>query len=372
MNQSDRQEFSREKVLHPGDISLAWVSAISSAGGSAVGIGDVNFSIAYMDFLRIFLDRKKELWEQPPDDHPPEPIISTDQDDSMIQAPLMENPIPHLSLPCVTTRIPKTVDNYHNRFSIFMKEGNDTSATDYHTDSTSIDTNRLKSSINNGSFPSENDYPVMTMRQLMIRVLTSLGELLQQRARQFVKKRPPQWEEGAKAYALSYTWISNALVIADEHFAKLLSESNLDMMGSGIADERKEARERTLEMKKLADDAKVVNVAISHFANDRNMYQNAAEKKKNKLKAQLSPQWQSRDEVKLRIGTDKWKSNPAPKNNYAALRKADEKELKEIERTLSTLASLDTTFAIQRSREIYFHMTGTNVDSNADIGSVPN
>jgi hypothetical protein len=56
----------------------------------------------------------------------------------------------------------------------------------------------------------------------------------------------------------------------------------------------------------------------------------------------LQPQWESRDQVKQRIGSDKWNNNPTPKNDHAALRKEKEAQLRDVQEALKFLESIDT------------------------------
>eukprot|EP01137_Pigoraptor_chileana_P028549 Opistho-2@12612 len=57
----------------------------------------------------------------------------------------------------------------------------------------------------------------------------------------------------------------------------------------------------------------------------------------NKLERFLKPMWDDRDSTKNRIGHNKWKSNPTPKNDYAERRRDAEGELRELQPAYSAI-----------------------------------
>jgi len=73
----------------------------------------------------------------------------------------------------------------------------------------------------------------------------------------------------------------------------------------------------------------------------RDTYVQKAHQAAEKLRRKLQPQWSSRDQVKQKLGSDRWTNNPHPKNDYAALRKQDEGALKVIETAIQQLNELN-------------------------------
>ncbi|MBX9695189.1 MAG: zinc finger CCCH domain-containing protein, partial [Cyanobacteria bacterium] len=75
------------------------------------------------------------------------------------------------------------------------------------------------------------------------------------------------------------------------------------------------------------------------------------ERIRTKLLDMLNPQWNDRDEVKEKWGEERWKSNPSPKQDYAARRLENEELFRRTEECLSSLietrgqiSNLKTTF----------------------------
>jgi hypothetical protein len=78
---------------------------------------------------------------------------------------------------------------------------------------------------------------------------------------------------------------------------------------------------------------------------NREQYIAAAKQLESKLLNKLRPQWRARDEVKGRMGVERWTNNANPKNDFSKLRLEYETELKDIQKAIKYLESpeLDTT-----------------------------
>jgi hypothetical protein len=302
------------------DCSKAWIDAISKAGRMASNprSEDLEAIIAYLDSLRRIVEEEEDMWDRPPTEPPP----------------------------------PMTIDDGRNDMTMNMN----------HTTTTIL------------------PHP-MEWRRLMIRILTSLSELQAARASRYGKQR--EWSAGADAYSVSYVCVNRALTIADEQYAKLLTleelhntttttsqrQRNPESSRQDDEDDADDAptstspipmtvMERRRQTQALIHDSNVVHVAIAHFATDRDHYTTMAERRARYLRNKLEPQWTSRDDVKGRMGADKWRNNPNPKNDYSALRDENEQELQELESALVALSELDATTIEWRVQNIVSVMSG--------------
>lgn len=176
----------------------------------------------------------------------------------------------------------------------------------------------------------------LSMRRLMIRVVTAQSEVYACQA----SHAPPQWQQGAELYQLSLFEIHHALSLADSECARWLEQG--------------ETLPSTLQQ-----DANVVEVAIQYLTTQTSKFRQRAQRKERQLMERLEPQWQSRDEIKERWGEERWNNNPRPKRNFAAMRKEDEEQLRQIRAALQSLEEMDTEGAVQSSRELKDQVTNT-------------
>jgi hypothetical protein len=174
------------------------------------------------------------------------------------------------------------------------------------------------------------DIPTMHMagafldrRRLLIRILTCQSETFHAKATSL--RQSHQWKHGAAQLTYSLTKIHQALNLADSEISKWMLQ--------GLEEASKE----------LVHDADIVEIAICSLTTERDRYLLQAQQQEAYLVRKLEPQWQSRDQVKQRMGTDRWTNNPTPKNDHAALRKEKEAQLRDIREALQFLASIDTT-----------------------------
>jgi len=200
----------------------------------------------------------------------------------------------------------------------------------------------------------------MLVRRLVIRIITCLSELLFSKANYLEKNRNSYeskrsrggrhsrslqmyWVDGAQAYTHSFSLIQKALEISDFAYATFLQRDAEEQVN--LEKERNE----------IIEDVNAVNVAMSHFIRNRDKYKTKVEKRMWFLQAKLEPQWSSRDDIKRRIGKERWENNPNPKHEYSRLRAKDEAELRDLKETMNRLALLDnnsTLHVLQRSEAI--------------------
>ena len=161
----------------------------------------------------------------------------------------------------------------------------------------------------------------MVTRRLLIRLVTLQSEVLACEATQCRFADPPKWLEGVEFYENSLERLNFAMHLADSEYARLVQEN-----------------ENAQSV--MSEDASIVQVANGSLILQRDKYRRAAATAAKKIRNILEPQWQSRDEVKNRLG-DRWFNNPAPKKDHWHMREADEVALKEIEAAIERLDALD-------------------------------
>ncbi len=202
----------------------------------------------------------------------------------------------------------------------------------------------------------------ISARRILIRLLTTASEINALKALRLGKAH--QWVNGADAYSMSYEQINRALNIADGQYVKLVQLEQLQQHHHHHHhDPNHAATLEQIQTQKnyLVHDSNIVHVAISHFATDRDMYTNIANKRLKYLRTKLQPQWSTRDEVRNRIGSDRWRNNPNPKNDYAQLRERDEKELGDLVHSIQKLDCLDVDVVELKVKDI---MNYTKYGSN--------
>ena len=168
----------------------------------------------------------------------------------------------------------------------------------------------------------------MSQSRLLIRVLTTQGEIFCMLAS--ISQRGQLWNQAAGQCAEAFDKIHGALVLADSEIARRQDESQEGRSTTVLAHREEE----------LSSDASIVHVASQHLASHADRIQQQMNSHRNRLLRALQPQWASRDEIKQRMG-DRWYTNPAPKHDYAAQRREDERRLRDVEKALSTLQGLD-------------------------------
>lgn len=87
-------------------------------------------------------------------------------------------------------------------------------------------------------------------------------------------------------------------------------------------------------------DADIVVLAIYQLAQYKKRLEQDISRERGRLENRSFPPWQSRDQVKSRLGRQYWYHNPAPKLHHAKLRQADETALKAIDCLLQQMQRL--------------------------------
>jgi hypothetical protein len=174
--------------------------------------------------------------------------------------------------------------------------------------------------------------PILDIRRLLIRILTSQSEIYAAKAPVF--RQTQEWQRGAEQYSAALQQIRAALFMADSEISKYMDQQLDD------SDKNRQ----------LCEDADVVEIAITSLATKQCQYLEAAKQQEAFLLQKLQPQWESRDRVKAGMGSDRWTRNPAPSRRFADMRTQAEKELRDIRNALSVLEQMDTNTVKQSIR----------------------
>ena len=100
------------------------------------------------------------------------------------------------------------------------------------------------------------------------------------------------------------------------------------------------SRQHEVQHAALVQDAEIVAVAIHQLVQYKERLEHDISREQNRLHHRLRPLWQSRDQVKQRLGQDYWYSNPSPKYDHAKIRVADEAALKQVNELLQQMEQL--------------------------------
>ena len=400
--------------------SMAWEQVISSVG-TMVTVSyqhdQLAVPLATLRVLRIYLENRKEsAWNQPPS-HMPSHIllhqgnnaalsmfddaVNTDDkgggmshdtiNDSGLMTTLHFDPEAGDAIYSPTSLTPVTFQ--HNRYAIFQDDDDD-------DDDDSLPGVVDREDSNKNGVDSAAMAGVMTMRRLLIRILTSLSEGHAKSAHLLCETKgnhrhqQHEWSKGTESIALAFECLTAALNMADEEFARLLalhqkfhhqqqmqvatgrytdddyhdddaaslltqptSSDNSDNSNNLFGTKGKQI---ALWMQQLADDAAIVLHAMDHHVKERTKYSKEVARRSRILKKRLQPQWESRDKAKRRVGTDSWENNPDAKHAYAKQRAADEREYKAIMKTKIRLQAMDTNQVYNRLRAIYDKVKNNN------------
>jgi hypothetical protein len=206
----------------------------------------------------------------------------------------------------------------------------------------------------------------MTLLRLLIRIRTTISDLWASRSKTLADAR--EWTDACIALVNAIAKSRDAMFLADSQISRFFQREQ-EGFGSGSKQPR-----RALER-----DADIVHVAIQSVVRVKDRYQELAKSQMNKLERILLPQWESRDEVKSRIGHERWTNNPSPKRDYAVLREESEEELRQLQKAMESLEEADVdaleTMALAMNRRL---KEGTRhrhngarpeeISRNADVG----
>ncbi len=209
-------------------------------------------------------------------------------------------------------------------------------------------------------------------RRILIRILTSQSECRALKASSFRRSR--EWKGGANQIQMALEKIHEALGVADTQISKWIMMEGMaeDDVSTGeefIGDEPVKLQKLIRASKEdLMEDANIVVVAIGSLTTGRENFITAGRKEEAALLRQLEPQWEARDEIKRRIGEDRWRNNTRPKNNYARMRKELEIRYREVRDAIHVLERMDSILdqATKRTLELK-HQLDSDVDVDAEV-----
>jgi cell fate (sporulation/competence/biofilm development) regulator YmcA (YheA/YmcA/DUF963 family) len=122
-----------------------------------------------------------------------------------------------------------------------------------------------------------------------------------------------------------------------------------------------------IEQESLVEDAIIVVVALESLIDRRDRLLSMSKREESKLFRKLQPQWESHDEVKQRMETNRWKNNPSPKYDYAKMRSDLEAELNDLQKAIVSLQELDPREALEKASDLQEQIR-TNINSNTAVG----
>jgi hypothetical protein len=325
MNRKSNSAAAAPSPNFASDDEASWLQAIQKATECVTSKGrpekvEIIASLGYLDVLASILEQYSDEWDDAPPEDPPS---FDDTQDYPVDTPFQRE----YHDPPASISVPSWNVNNSNRFGTFNDD------TDDDDDDESGSDGEQKPPAN----PSRTSRPpsstTLSMRRIMIRVVTAQSELFSCQALQ----APPQWEQGAQLYQMSLLKIHHALSLADSECAKWLEQGEIPVA--------------------LKDDANVVEVAIQYLTKQCDKFRQLAERKERQLMQRLEPQWKSRDDIKKKWGQERWTNNPRPKRNYAEIRAADEEQLRQIRAALQSLDDLDTEGAVESSQALKSQVT---------------
>jgi hypothetical protein len=168
----------------------------------------------------------------------------------------------------------------------------------------------------------------MTLLRLLIRIRTTISDLSAFRSKAMADAR--EWTDACVALVNAIAKSRDALFLADSQISRYLQREE-----EGFGSSSQQPR-RALEQ-----DADIVHVSIQSVVRVKDRYQELARRQMSRLERILLPQWESRDEVKSRIGHERWTNNPSPKGDYAVLREESEEELRQLQKAMESLEEAD-------------------------------
>jgi hypothetical protein len=292
--------------------------------------------MSYLSTMEKALNSKKFKWDRPPHKEPPLWERSELQEERTSASYGSRNRSRQNQTPV------RRIAAESNRYAGFEEDSDGQSLSSRSEDRNEADGPQLDVSTEKNDSDSDPPYTEgMDKRRLMIRILNAQGEVFAARALLFRKQSPPAWFLGADQYAHCLGKIHAALIEADSTISKWISKNALNA--------------QTLIL--LTADADIVDVAVRSMTENRESFLRAAHQQEAYLLQQLQPQWQSRDEVKERMG-ERWTRNPRPKHDFSRLRLDFERQLKDIRKAVELLNSMDTDGAIESSQRLKTKLHG--------------
>lgn len=168
----------------------------------------------------------------------------------------------------------------------------------------------------------------LSLLRLCIRIRTTISDLLAHQSKSQADAH--EWNDACISLVSAIAKSRDAMHLADSEISRYFQFEHV-----GYSSSVQYLRDA------LEQDAMIVHVAIQSVVRRNDRFTELAQREMNKLERILQPQWESRDEVKSRIGCDRWTNNPRPKNNYAAIRKENEQELRQLQKAMESLEEAD-------------------------------
>jgi hypothetical protein len=169
-------------------------------------------------------------------------------------------------------------------------------------------------------------------------VKCALGEILCKIA--LIKVKDRKWMDCGNLFTQSHALLNFALEMADTMYARITARAELGDYELGVVVDR------------VRRNCAAVSIAAGHGGDKKTEFEQLATKRKDQLQRNLSPQWEDRDAARASMGEDAWMNNPRPKRDYAKMREADERELRELERAQVTVAAVDYHAVRERSEHL--------------------
>ena len=161
--------------------------------------------------------------------------------------------------------------------------------------------------------------------RLLMRVCTSSADLWAHKGTR-LSQQHRQWNEGVVALQRAIVCIRQALELADSQISRWLAE-----------EETATGQEQKQQQEQLQNDADIVHVATLSLLRQRETCLVVAQREIHRLRKILQPQWKARDQVKQKLGNERWVNNPNPKHDYSKLREDAEQELNQLQTLIREL-----------------------------------
>jgi hypothetical protein len=113
-----------------------------------------------------------------------------------------------------------------------------------------------------------------------------------------------------------------------------------------------DAEARRLLQEHLVEDSRIIEVSSSHAERSKKVFLTKARNRAMRLEATLTPQWEKRNNARAAMGDDRWTNNPNIKGTAAAIRFADERELRELNAAMEKVRQLDFQSVVTNARGI--------------------
>ena len=192
----------------------------------------------------------------------------------------------------------------------------------------------------------------MSVQRLLTRIFTFQSEVFAMKA-MHTAKTLKDWTLAAAAYETAIHKIHRALDVTDTAISRWWGRWE-----TGVHTMHQDPRES------LVEDASIVVVALESLIDRRDRLLSMSKREETKLLRKLQPQWESRDEAKQRMGSDRWKNNPRPKHDFSSMRTDLEAELRDVQEAILSLEELDPREALEKASDLQEQLQTNNRTTN--------